>query len=300
MRAVKPLFQLIALPLALAGGLVLLGGVFIGNYEWSVIQIAMAVCLLLLVGLLVCNWIKHCLKPLREVVALGLTIGNHQYHSAHKEYPDAPKTPSRNEAVLLWRTLMRLGHRLYEREQHEQQEKQKLHNAILTAKAKLKEQQECIAKQNESMKNLQMQLERQQQLMQKNMNAAAQEKLELETMHTLKETQLRQDMAKENQELQEHVLKNQAALHTLSQQARNMIEATHTIKAIAQQTQLLAFNASIEAARAGEHGKGFAVVALEVRKLAERTKTSTEEMLALIAVMDKIGSEASAENIDPV
>ena len=85
------------------------------------------------------------------------------------------------------------------------------------------------------------------------------------------------------QNMTTEVSKTSTLMEGLAVQSQDIGKVLDVIRAIAEQTNLLALNAAIEAARAGEAGRGFAVVADEVRALAHRTQVSTREIEGMIS-----------------
>lgn len=92
-----------------------------------------------------------------------------------------------------------------------------------------------------------------------------------------------QEMVQSVGRIRQVVGESTARMGELEEASTQIGQITAVISEIADQTNLLALNAAIEAARAGEHGRGFAVVAEEVRRLAERSAASAQEISALIA-----------------
>jgi len=94
------------------------------------------------------------------------------------------------------------------------------------------------------------------------------------------------------QSMSQELQRTSSLVEGLASQGRDIGKVLDVIRAIADQTNLLALNAAIEAARAGEAGRGFAVVADEVRALAQRTQQSTREIEQMVAGIQSSTGEA--------
>ncbi len=94
--------------------------------------------------------------------------------------------------------------------------------------------------------------------------------------------------------LGEQVTRIAATMTDLSERTLQVGEIIATVKDLAEQSNLLALNASIEASKAGEHGRGFAVVAMEMRNLAEQSKQAAGQVRAILGEIEKGARDAAA------
>jgi len=120
--------------------------------------------------------------------------------------------------------------------------------------------------------------------------AAATEELSGSIQDIVRQVSESSSIARESVEQAE---RTNATVAGLAEAANRIGEIVALIGSIAEQTNLLALNATIEAARAGEAGKGFAVVASEIKGLATQTARATEDISAQIAALQQVAGDAA-------
>ncbi|WP_070969920.1 methyl-accepting chemotaxis protein [Vibrio sonorensis] len=110
----------------------------------------------------------------------------------------------------------------------------------------------------------------------------AAEAAKLANQNTQSSSQVIHKASRKMEDLSETVSRTEDNVQKLADETEKVSAVLEVIRGVAEQTNLLALNAAIEAARAGEQGRGFAVVADEVRTLATRTSSSTDEIAQII------------------
>jgi methyl-accepting chemotaxis protein len=103
-----------------------------------------------------------------------------------------------------------------------------------------------------------------------------------------------EEAVKASASLGEQVNRIATSMSSLSDRTLQVGEIIASVKDLAEQSNLLALNASIEASKAGEHGRGFAVVAMEMRNLAEQSRQAAVQIRAILQEIERSARDASA------